>query len=437
MRYLVVFCLSILLSISLVRAQDVQGDVYVEARVDNPNPYVGQQIIYSFKLYDAVEVANPLYEPSDFEGFWRTDLGVVSQTAEQINGRRYRVTTISTALYPTHAGTITIQPSSVVLAETVFRSKQTLTANPVSIDVKALPTSNSPNFNGAVGQFTMSAAIDRKAVKVGEPLLVTVTISGTGNVEQLPPPTIPDNWRVTINTGDFSSKIHNGLIVGTRDYQIVFIPVTAGIQELPPITLDYFDPVGVNYQSLSTSPIQIQVSSDAVTLPNTALSSTEPSLKLKPIGDLSGTDTNPFLIIVAILFPLIAVIVIWYQQRLKIRTAQLQIGMRRQQALQVASRGLQSMILDDSKANYQLIDNIFMGYIADKLNTDLEKVKQADLWQLLPLTRTPEGVISKVKTFMSEVDEGLFSLSAEGITKQRCDVLIERLRDIDAEWVVR
>ena len=64
-------------------------------------------------------------------------------------------------------------------------------------------------------------------------------------------------------------------------------------------------------------------------------------------------------------------------------------------------------------------------------------MKQADLWQLLPLNRIPESVILKVKTFMSEVDEGLFSPSTDSITQQRRDDLIKRLRDIDAEWVVR
>ena len=112
--------LVILLTVSPIHAQDVQGDVYVEASVDNSSPYVGQQIIYTFKLYDAVGLTNPLYQPSNFEELWRIDIGVVSQTSEQINGRRYNVTSIATALYPTHSGSITIQPVSVVLPETVF-----------------------------------------------------------------------------------------------------------------------------------------------------------------------------------------------------------------------------------------------------------------------------------------------------------------------------
>ena len=74
--------------------QDVQDDVYVEASVNNAHPYVGQQIIYTFKLFDAVGLTNPLYQPSDFEGFWRVDIGVVLQTTEQINGRQYIVKSV-------------------------------------------------------------------------------------------------------------------------------------------------------------------------------------------------------------------------------------------------------------------------------------------------------------------------------------------------------
>jgi len=439
MRSLAIFCLAILLSISVVYAQDVQGDVYVEASVVNPNPYVGQQIIYNFKLYDAVGLTNPLYLPSDFEGFWRIDIGVVSQTSELINGRSYNVTTISTALYPTHSGTITIKPSRVVLPETVFRSKETLTANPVSLDVKALPESNSTGFSGGVGQFRMSATLDRQTAKVGEPVVMTLTVTGTGNVEQLPPPTIPDNWRATINTGSFTSAIQNGLVAGTLSYQIVFIPVKAGTQELPSITVDYFDPDGANYKSLSTSAIPIEVSGDPLVSPNTSSDTSEPSLRLKPIENISVTDpdTNPIPILIAILVPFCATLIVAYQRQRKIWMRENQAKTRRQQALQVARRSLQGISLDDSRASYQLIDTVLMEYVADKLNTDLEKVKQTDLVQFLSQHETPESVISKVRTLNSEIDEGLFAPSSDFTTPQRRDEMLSLLSDIDNEWVTQ
>jgi len=428
--------LMLLLVISPTNAQDVQGDVYVEASVDNPNPYVGQQIIYNFKLYDAVGLTNPHYQPSDFEGFWRVDIGVVSQTSEQINGRRYTVTTISTALYPTHSGSITIQPSDVVLPETVFRSKETLTANPVFLDVKSLPESNSADFNGAVGQFTMSATLDRQTVNVGEPIIMTLTISGTGNVEQLPPPTVPDTWRATINAGNYKSEMQNDLIVGTRDYQIVFIPTSSVAQELPPITLEYFDPADENYKSIGTSPIPIQVSGDSVTSPNLSPDFSEPSLRLKPIGDLNANDNNLLLMAIAVLLPLCAAIGIGFQQRLKIRKAQLRAKLRQQQALQVAISGLNTLSLDDSKATYQRIDTLFKEYVADKLDLDLQAVQQSDLLPFLTLNKVSESTQTKIRYFVSDIEEGIFSPISDGVSLQRRDDMIKLLGDIDTEWGV-
>jgi hypothetical protein len=427
--------LAILLSISVTHAQDVQGDVYVEASVDNPNPYVGQQIIYTFKLYDAVGLTNPLYQPSNFEGFWRIDIGAVSQTSEQINGRRYNVTTIATALYPTHSGSIAVQPASVVLPETVFHSKQTLTANSVSLDVKLLPVSNSTVFSGAVGQFTMSASLDRQTVNIGDPVTMTLTLSGTGNVEQQPAPVVPDKWRATINAGKFGSEVQNGLIVGSRDYQIVFFPTTSGAQELPPITLEYFDPVGANYKTVSTSPIQIQVTGDAISSPNTSSDFSEPSLRLKPIGNLTPNDATPLLTLIAVLLPLCGVGVIGYQQRLKTRKAQLKSKLRRQQALQVAMRGIKTVPMNDSKSGYQLIDIMFDVYIADKLDIDLEPIKQSDLLEFLTRNKVSESVQSKVQSFILEIEEGLFSPAIDVISPQKRDDMINLLREIDAEWV--
>ncbi|MBA3869372.1 MAG: BatD family protein [Anaerolineae bacterium] len=427
---------AIILAVSPIYAQDVQGDVYVEASVDNTNPYVGQQVIYSLKLYDAVGLINPLYQPSNFEGFWRIDIGVVSQTNEQINGRTYNVTTISTALYPTHSEAINIQPSSVILPETVFRAKQTLTANPVSLDVKALPQSNSSAFNGAVGQFTMSASLDRQAVNIGEPVTMTLTVSGTGNIEQLPPPALPDNWRATINAGNFKSQTQNGLIIGTRDYQIVFTPTSTGDQELPAITLNYFDPVDANYKSMSTSPIQIQVSGDTVAAPNLSLDDSEPSLSLKPIGSQATGTTSPLIFIMAGLLPLLGVAAIGYQQWNKTRKAQLEKRIRQQQAAQIAIRNLKALALADSKSSYQVIEKIFNRYLSDKLDMDLKVVKQSNLMQLLTQNGTSENIKSKVQVFVSDIEEGQFSPSAEDIAPQKTEDLVKLLRDIDAEWIV-
>src|SRR5574341_1020867 len=135
MRYVACLLFLVLpLSVSPLIAQEntTGADYFVEAAVDNPTPYVGQQITYRFRLYQAVDLENLLYEPSTFEGFWRSEMGPATQTTQQLNGRQYRSTEIATALFPTRVGNLEIAPSAMILPETVFRDEQRLATNPVT-----------------------------------------------------------------------------------------------------------------------------------------------------------------------------------------------------------------------------------------------------------------------------------------------------------------
>ncbi len=425
------------LSIPSVFAQDVQGDVYVEATVDNANPYIGQQIIYKFKLYDAVGLTNPLYQPSDFEGFWRVDIGVLSQTVEQINGRQYTVTTIATALYPTQSGEVTIKPSNVVLPETVFRAKTTLTANPLSLNVQSLPEGQPADFGGAVGQFNLSAAIDRQSVNSGEPITMTLTMSGTGNIEQLPLPAAPQNWRSTVNAGNYSSDLQNGNIVGKRDYQIVFFPTTTGKQDLPTITLNYFDPDAGVYRSIGTVPVGIEVLGEPNNSASQNFKSPEISLKLKPISGVIVADSNlsGAALILLVLLPLSVVLGSFGWQWTKNKRQQQEILLRQRLALQTATQQLNKLTFSDAQEGYEQVSLIIQKYVVDKLNMDRPNANKLDVLALMDTSRVSKPVIENMTALIQQIDEGLFASSTQTIPTSRRDEIVKLLAEIDRQWV--
>ncbi len=79
---------------------------FIEAEVDNPNPYQGEQVIYTFRFYQAESLFDqPEYQPPSFSGFWSEE-----QSEDQTNytteaaGRAYRVTELQTVLFPTGGG---------------------------------------------------------------------------------------------------------------------------------------------------------------------------------------------------------------------------------------------------------------------------------------------------------------------------------------------
>ncbi len=429
--------LLVLVGATLTYAQDVQGDVYVVASVDNLSPYVGQQIIYSFRLYDAIGLTNPLYQPSDFEGFWRVDIGVVSQTSEDINGRQYTVTTIATALYATQPGEQSIQPSSVVLPETVFRSKTSLTANSVLVQVQSLPEGQPPGFNGAVGQFTMNATLDRQSVSVGQPVTMSLTVNGTGNVEQLPPPIVPEGWRLTVNTGGYSSDLQNGLIVGSRDYQIVLFPANSGVQELPPITLNYFDPSAMAFRSVGTSPIEIDVLDSSGNSVEQPADTSEAFLKLKPIRDLNGSSTVLSISAFILLFflPILGVgaAIGWQWTRKKRRDVQDRL--RQQQALRVALTQIKRVELSDSRLGYEQMSHILQKYVADKLAVEFDNQNRVDILSLLTSYEASKSAIVKMNLLIQVIDEGLFAPTFKNNSLSSPDDISRLLTDVDNAWM--
>lgn len=437
-RAILIFLVFVVISFLMpINAEDVQGDVYVEASVSNPSPYVGQQFIYTFKLYDAFAIDNPLYQPSDFEGFWKVDIGVVSQSVELIGNRRYQVTSISTALYPTRSGDLTIQSPNVVLPGTISRPTSTLAASPIRVNVRALPEGKPPEFTGAVGNFTMSATIDRQTLGIGENVVMSLTIVGSGNVEELSPPKLPDGLRSTISLGAYKSTFENGEVTGSRTYQIVFIPTIAGQQELPPIKLDYLDPVTQTYRSLNTAPIPILVSGTSITssMPNQIL--IEPSLTLKSVGHFDTSGTNPSVFLFMALIPFVVGIGGWAWYKLQTRRLMAQKSLKQQHALKWTIDRLSRMRFHGTQVDYEVLNQVVCEYVENKSGLDLKVGSLNDIGRFLTTATNSEAISSGFQLILSLIEEGLFSPNLSPMTSKKRDEIVKLLRELDAMWSVR
>ena len=114
-------------------------DYFVEAEVDNANPYLGQQVVYFFRFYRAF--ARPLpgrtsYVPPGFAGFWRLPEMEPLRFDATISNRRYSVVEVRRVLFPTVAGPISIDPASLEIGASILRASERLATEPVSLEVK-------------------------------------------------------------------------------------------------------------------------------------------------------------------------------------------------------------------------------------------------------------------------------------------------------------
>jgi hypothetical protein len=263
-------------------------DVFLRATVDKTDPFMGEEIIVTYRLYTRIPVSNYHIEQSPaHSGFWAEELTRdrtrLLQYTDVVDGIQYTVAELrKVALFPQRSGNLRIEPLEVEIVARVQQQSQrrrtgdpffdsffddpffgsrtqnvnhTLRSNALNINVKPLPVLNRPaEFSGAVGNFTMRATVDKTELAANEPVNLKVVISGKGNVRlidkinfQFPPsfevydPKISSDVQAT-QTG----------VSGTRTLEYLLIPRSAGQFSLKPATFSHFNPVREQYISLIT-----------------------------------------------------------------------------------------------------------------------------------------------------------------------------------------
>ena len=269
-------------------------DLYIKAFISNTKPYLGEQVIVTYRIYTKVPISDiTVKKLSSFPGFWTKDLmdnnSQLKQSRKIINGQEYVVADIrQMALFPQKTGKITIEPMELECTAQVrvktkrrrsydpfddffndpfFNSnvknvRTVLKSNPLTLQVKDLPQENKPaTFNGAVGEFSFAAKIDRTKLKANEALTLTITISGKGNIELIEPPKV--NFPPDFETYDpkitTRIKTNAGGVTGYKKIEYLAIPRNPGDFTIDPVTFSFFNPKEKKYYTYSSEQYNIHV----------------------------------------------------------------------------------------------------------------------------------------------------------------------------------
>jgi hypothetical protein len=176
------------------------------------------------------------------------------------------------ALFPLQPGRLTITPMEAEIARSDFFGSavrsQRIRSTPTSIEVLPLPKAGQPaGFDVAnVGTFTLVARVDRAEVAVGEPVTLTIEVSGQGNLRKLALPAIPklDGWKTYEPRVNVVVDPASGAS-GTKTAEVLLLPEKASVLQFPALGLDTFDPASHHYGRVETKPMKLTATGGVAT----------------------------------------------------------------------------------------------------------------------------------------------------------------------------
>lgn len=400
----------------------------VEASVDNPRPYVNEQIIYTFRyLYTAriPSFNSPKYTPPSLRQFWTTELERKRAQRQVIGGTLYWIEEIQVGLFPITAGRATIEPARLSLPLSTDRSRpqssNVLITNPVEVEVRPLPQAGKPtNFIGTVGQYRIHAQTDRQTIEAGDGFTLQVQVSGTGNIKTVPAPTVPTLPNMAIYDPQITDAIGvvDSKVRGSRTYEYVIIPSKEGDWTIPAIDYPYFDPQTESYQVARTVPITINVLPNPNGAVGTTPSHTTQSdihlLKqdiryIKPDSlKLSNQHLQPYKRIsfwVVQTLPLAVVLFVWvYRQRQAKRDPkQLREQYAAKKALQIIEDA-KERTTDEPAAFYGILATGLYQYIGDIFDISPGGLNPELVRQRCEKTGFPESATAQIVDTLTRCD---------------------------------
>jgi hypothetical protein len=416
-------------------------DFFIEAQVDQPHPYLGQQIIYTFRFYQAIQIyRQPQFDSPLFIGFETMGLPVREYNLDAA-GRTYLISEIRTTLFPKSVGSITIGPARLMFPGNIYEEPVELYTEPVTVEVKPLPGNAPPQFSGAVGQFKIESSFSPQVAVANQPSTFLVAVSGVGNSPLLPEPVWPNlaGWRMYDSLSSLTTDTQeDGLMGGTRVFERLVVADTTGEFTIQPAKFVYFDPLAGEYRTIASQPLTVKV----IPAPTPEAVTPTPSPAASPVAAaLTATtpmpanpEVNPGLmvsphILQRVTLPVLLTLVVglcgalplavavgagglwwWQKRRLKLPLprpsgSRLAGGLRQPRqslhpSLAAAMRGN-----DD---NYRVVSLALQSYLSAALQSPVKGLTRTELARQLRQAGLSASLIERLETCLAQSEMGRY-----------------------------
>lgn len=404
-------------------AQTSGQDVFLVLSLDRTNVVVGEPIKAVIKLYQRANIVG--FEGADFpdfNGFWSQETlapANIQFVRESYDGQIYNAAVLREyALVPQHSGTIEISPAELVCLVNVRVStggnsifdgffddfttvRKRVASKPVSVKVRSLPSGAPASFAGGVGEFAVTASLNRDTLVAHEAASLILKVSGRGNVSLLETPKVEFPLDIESYDPKVSSDISEDGLSDTKVYEYPFIPRSAGTFDIGPIQYSYYDVNQRRYVTVNTGTLTLSVGRGNEVEGSAVKTTGYAGQKVANKGaDIRYISTKPGDFVqkdqfflgsssfwtITVLLCVVALIAWIALKKIAARRADV-VGMKNRKATKMALRRLRfagSLLKKDLySAFYEELHNALLGYMSDKLNMPISELSKDRMSEVL------------------------------------------------------
>ncbi|WP_455212570.1 BatD family protein [Kaarinaea lacus] len=229
------------------------GILFLESEVDQKTVYVQAQIVYTVRIYQAVNLLNASLSEvslSDTDAIIEK-VGEDQTYNKRIDGRRFKVFEKRYIIFPQKSGRLTINPAELeaqyVDNRQALRTKL-LQSDPINITVKPKPLVQTVQNNAWLPakqiQIKEEWPQEPPVFKVGEPVTRTITMVANGlSSAQLPEINMGEvkDMKQYLDQPLKEDKKQSDGVVGMRQEKIALIPTKTGHYVIPGIEIPWWN----------------------------------------------------------------------------------------------------------------------------------------------------------------------------------------------------
>ena len=413
------------------------SDLFIKVSASKKRVHEQEPILLTYKVYTQVDLTQLEGKMPDLKGFHTQEVPLPQQKTfhtETVNGRPYKCVTWSQyVMYPqmtgrleipsiTFKGIVVQQNRNVDPMEAFFNGgsgyvevKKDIKAPGITLQVDPLPQ-RPANFSGGVGKFNISASLDKKEVKAGEPITLRVVVGGIGNLKLLKQPVVnfpKDFDKYDAKVTDKTRLTANG-VEGNMVYDFLAVPRNQGSYTIPSVELTYYDTSKNAYKTIKTQPFKVEVEKgDGTSGESEDFASQDKDIHTIKLGKVEQHKANEmffgsFGYWISLLMPLIAFVVLLIVfRRRAIENADI-VKKRSNRAGKIATKRLRlanKLMLQGKQGEfYDEVMRALWGYMSYKLNMPAEKLNRDNIRETLCRHFVDDATIEKFTTALDECE---------------------------------